>query len=329
MQNFRKNNRRIKKPISSDAKSGFTMVELSLAMAFIAVLLIIIAIVATSLVSVYQKGLSIKAVNGVGRNLIDEFTRAINTAPSVDTTSLCNSLATNNVAGCVSDHANNYIYLEQRSGTNAVGRSEQYNGVFCTGYYSYIWNTRAGFDSNHTVNLVYLDDHGNVQTLHQPRLARITDKTYRLCSANVDTHYHSTYPTATSPANPNGIDINITQQAHNGSDILENRIDTPVTDFLRMFDTDLALYDLTIFPISQDSVTLRSFFSGTFVLATLRGSVDILADGDYCDPNGFRTVNPIDGTVETSSSQNSLGSEFNYCAINKFNFAARTAGSGV
>lgn len=42
---------------TSSAKSGFTMVELSLAMAFIAMLLIAIAIIATSLVSIYQKRL--------------------------------------------------------------------------------------------------------------------------------------------------------------------------------------------------------------------------------------------------------------------------------
>lgn len=319
--------RRITKVDPSASKSGFTIIELSLAMAFIAVLLIIIAIVATSLVSVYQKGLSIKAVNGVGRNLIDEFTRAINTAPSVDTTSLCNSLATANVAGCVNDHANKYIYLEQRSNPDpATGRSEQYNGIFCTGYYSYIWNTKAGLEpsSKHTVSLKYLDNNGNTQTLSEPRLARIIDKTYRLCSVNVDDDYVSTYPDSSVAATT----IDISTLANNSGELLQNKIDAPVTDFLRMFDTDLALYDLTIFPISQDSVTLRSFFSGTFVLATLRGSVNILGDGNYCDPNGFRSIN-IDGTVDSSSSQTSLGSEFNYCAINKFNFAARTAGSGV
>ncbi len=313
MRNYKKNSQE-HKPSSSSSKSGFTMVELSLAMAFIAVLLIVIAIIATSLVSIYQKGLSIKAVNSVGRNLIDEFTRAINTAPSVDTTSLCNSLASNNITACKTNHANNYIFQEQRSNPDSNGNSEQYNGVFCTGYYSYIWNTKTGEDEGRTVSLRYLDQNGNSQTLSNPRLARIIDKTYRLCSASVNDKYILDYD------GKNIVDI--TKLAGNNNPPLPNPIDTPVDDFLRMFDTDLMFYDFTIFPISQDSVTLRSFFSGTFVLATLRGSVDILSSGDYCDPNGALNSN-------TSSSQLSLGSEFNYCAINKFNFAARTAGSGV
>lgn len=318
-----------RKPQASSAKSGFTMVELSLAMAFIAMLLIAIAIIATSLVSIYQKGLSIKTVNGVGRNLIDEFVSGINTAPSVDTTSLCNSLVsgTTEIQDCVDNHANKFIFQEQRSVQDANGNSEQYNGIFCTGYYSYIWNTKAGLNQTpqHTISVRYLADDGSTtRTLDKPRLARIVDKTYRLCSAVVDNSYQSTYPNSTTPAGNTVIDI--TELA--GGNGLPNPIPDPTSDYLRMFDTDLLLGDLTIFPISQDKVTLRTFFSGTFILTTVRGNVEILNSGDYCDPNGARDVDAA-GNTNTSSNQLTLGSEFNYCAINKFNFAARTAGSGV
>lgn len=306
----------------ASSKSGFTMVELSIAMAFIAMLLIAITIITTSLVAIYQKGLSIKSVNGVGRNLIDEFTRAINAAPSVDTTSICNSLAAGDIGGCVGDSANKFIFQEQRSALDANGNSEQYNGIFCTGQYSYIWNTKAGIESGRTVSLLYRADDG-IHTLPENpsdppiRLARINDRTYRLCSAVMDSDYKSNYATTSM--------IDITNLAGSGG---ENKIKAPVSDFLRMFDTDLQLGNLTIFPISQDAVTLRSFISGTFILTTIRGETAILNTGDYCDPNGYRSINP-DGTIDSSSNQNSLGSEFNYCAINKFNFAARTAGSGV
>lgn len=304
----------------ASAKSGFTMVELSIAMAFIAMLLIAITIITTSLVAIYQKGLSIKSVNGVGRNLIDEFTRAINAAPSVDTTSICNSLAAGDIGGCVGDSANKFIFQEQRSALDANGNSEQYNGIFCTGQYSYIWNTKAGLAAGKTISLHYLGTDGLDHDLLSPRLARITDRTYRLCSAVMDNDYKSNYATTST--------IDITHLAGGGGTALENKIAAPVSDFLRMFDTDLQLGNLTIFPISQDAVTLRSFISGTFILTTIRGETAILNTGDYCDPNGYRSINP-DGTIDSSSNQNSLGSEFNYCAINKFNFAARTAGSGV
>ena len=86
-------------------QSGFTMVELSITLAFLALLLISIAVITTNIIAIYQKGMTLKAVNSVGRGLVEELTTAINTAPSVDTTSLCNSLAGNDAAACRSDNA--------------------------------------------------------------------------------------------------------------------------------------------------------------------------------------------------------------------------------
>ena len=65
--------------------------------------------------------------------------------------------------------------------------------------------------------------------------------------------------------------------------------------------------------------------SGTFILATLRGDIDIMRSGDYCSL-GTQFEDKNGNMVGDTSSLNNLGSEFNYCAINKFNFAARTAG---
>lgn len=311
----------------TSSKSGFTMVELSITMAFIAVLLISIAIVTTNIVTIYQKGLTIKAVNSVGRGLIDELTSSINTAPSVDTTSLCHSLAPNNIEACIKDHAFKYIF---QSNANADG--EQYYGIFCTGYYSYIWNTYYSETSeqSHEISLKYLPVLGGepVRTKDDPnrdgkpiRLMRIEDRNYRVCSSVVDSSYNSSFS-----SNTGDIEIDITELAHSTEALrLPNITNPPVEGLLNEFDLDLTLYELTIFPISQDSVTLRTYMSGTFILATLRGNVDIMRSGDYCslgvdleDDNG--TVLGDTGTL------NNLGSEYNYCAINKFNFAARTAG---
>ena len=60
--------------------------------------------------------------------------------------------------------------------------------------------------------------------------------------------------------------------------------------------------------------------SGTFILGTERGNINIERSGDYCD------VNHLDQDQETTTALLDLGSEFTYCSINKFNFAARTAG---
>lgn len=301
-----------------NTKAGFTLVELSIAMAFIGVLLITIAIITTNLVTIYQKGMTVKAVNSVGRGLVDEFISAINTAPSVDTTSLCTSLAdydAESIAKCQRDHAFDYIF---HASQNAEG--EQYNGVFCTGYYSYIWNTYYSESSEgHSLKLRYLNsDTGEIVLTDAPRLMKIEDRTYRVCSAVMDSSgkYESNFSS--------NMTIDITTLAHSSSTAanpLWNPIPAPQEGMLDEFDLDLTLYEMTIFPISQDSVTLRTYMSGTFVLATLRGNVDIMRSGDYCSTGGTTE----DGDQDTSSIHD-LGSEFNYCAINKFNFAARTAG---
>ena len=276
--------------LAARSRSGFTMVELSITLAFLAVLLISIAIITTNIISIYQKGMTIQAVNSVGRGLIEELTTGINTAPSVDTTSLCNSLANasaEDIEACLEDSAFKYVY---QATYNAEG--QQYNGIFCTGYYSYIWNT--------------------AQTIEAPRLLRVEDRTYRVCSTAMESRRYRS--TLTSNAT-----LDITTLAVNTS--LANRIPEPQSGMLSEFDLDLMLYEFTVFPISQDAVTLRTYMAGTFILATLRGDVDITRSGDYC------TVGNVSGgSSSDNSSSYDLGSEFNYCAINKFNFAARTAG---
>lgn len=308
----------MKHKIYSKSKSGFTMVELSITLAFIGVLLITIAIITTNIVSIYQKGMTIKAVNSVGRGLIDELTSAINTSPSVDTVSLCNSLAPNNVDACVKDHAFSYIFHASKD--DETGK--QYNGVFCTGYYSYIWNTYYSETSeqSHALKLRYLNTEGEVVTTEAPRLMRVEDRNYRVCSAVMSPsgNYKSDFDS--------NMTIDITTLAHSTSDTpLPNPTKTPIEGMLDEFDLDLTLYEFTIFPISQDSVTLRTYMSGTFILATLRGNVDIMRSGDYCSL-GTQFEDKNGNQVGDTGSLNDLGSEYNYCAINKFNFAARTAG---
>lgn len=301
------------------SKQGFTIIELMLAMTFVATLLISIAVVTINIVSIYQRGLALKAVNNVGRSLIEELTTSINSAPAVDTTSLCNHLAGGsdsiyygNASNCIADRAYRYVYND-RSATkenreHKVG-TYQYSGVFCTGNYSYLWNTQYGLDKKdgqRTLSLRYLNESGNEQTVQaaDARLIRIQDRTYRVCSAYLQ---KQTDPSSSETAD---WELDIRREAKNGT---ENRIPTPTNGYLSAFDLDLFFYEFTVQPISQDVISLRTYMTGNFILATERGGIDITASGDYCQNS------------ETSQLDN-LGAEFNYCAINKFNFAARTAG---
>lgn len=327
-----KNLKTSREKVAQKSKSGFTVVELTLTMSFVAVLLITIAIVTSNIVTIYQKGLTLKAVNSVGRSLIDEFTSAVNSAPTLDVTSLCDNLARDNAAKCKDEHAGLYVFQSKSGeardsqGRELAAQPVQYYGVFCTGRYSYIWNTYYGIASGHTLKVTYLDKENNQHTIPAsdqdpaPRLLRFEDSTRRVCSAVTSRTYESTLDPTRSQT-----EINITELANSTAELkLPNPVPHPETNLLNEFDLDLMLYELTMFPPSQDAVTNRTFLSGTFVLATERGNVDITRTGDYCNINDATLLE--NGENEGSGSVLDIGSEFNYCAINKFNFAARTAG---
>jgi len=299
----------MKKKILKNQKErrGFTIIEISLVMAFVSVLLISIALIISNMMAVYQKGLTLKSVDSVGRNLIDEFTNAINAAPSIDTANLCRTHT--NVSDtvtkelCESTNAYKFIFQSREANSEAL----QYSGVLCTGKYSYIWNTQYGIQQpGQSLNLRYQTASGE-GVLTRPHLARFEDKNYLACTQSVNMSYNFESKFYNSSYT---LDI---RNLENGQ---PNPIAEPETNFLDGSELPLMLYELTVFPISQDSVTLRSFFSGTFILATeqKKGDASITRTDDYC-----LVQNADAGALD-------LGSRFNYCAINKFNFAARTAG---
>lgn len=301
--------------INHKTKAGFTIVEVTLAMAFIGALLLAIAMILTNILSLYQKGLVVKSVNSVGHGLVSELTTGINAAPSIDSTSLCNTLASD-PKECLKNGAFEYIFQSYSNVAEHSASSDQYQhndqnvqyyGALCTGNYTYMWNTWRAFDTGHKLKLTYLDaaNHGARTELADFKMIRFEDRNYRVCSSIV----------ANKSQFNNAGEVDITTLPNGAS----YYVSKPEEGFLDSTDVDLYLYELTIFPVSQDVVTLRAFFSGTFILATNRGDVNILRSGEYCNTN-----NPL-GT----STVLDLGSEFNYCAINKFNFAARTAGSVI
>lgn len=309
-------------------KSGFTIIEVSLVTAFMAMLMIAIATVTTGLSALYRKGITLKAVNSVGRNIVTELTNTINSAPAIDSASLCNTLIPSSRKDarqkCINDNANNYVYQswEDETYDKATGTKGrvQYSGVLCTGNYSYVWNTFYGLDSGKAVTVAYYDAASAPRKTKEGfKLLRFKDKTYLACSTNVNSGYEFEGKREIDITHLENGTINIVNDFQDNylSDPKENSNE----DSNKNSDISLSLYELTLFPVSQDSVTLRAFFSGTFILATERGEVNIVRGGDYCNVDDFQE--------DTSSNLRDLGSEFNYCGINKFNFAARTAGNDI
>lgn len=100
-------------------QQGFTIIELMLAMSFVAALLLAVALTILQIGTIYNKGLTLKEVNQTGRSISDDLTRNIgaSTAFSVNT---------------------NYVSIP-----NVGGR-------LCTGQFSYIWNYANALQNNAT-----------------------------------------------------------------------------------------------------------------------------------------------------------------------------------
>lgn len=98
---------------------GFTLVELMLAMGFVAALLIAITVTVIQIADTYNKGITMKQVNQAGRAISDELQRSISSSASFDV-----SLSTTFV--------------------DETGKG----GRLCIGKYSYVWNYGANIGTS-------------------------------------------------------------------------------------------------------------------------------------------------------------------------------------
>jgi hypothetical protein len=90
-----------------------------------------------------------------------------------------------------------------------------------------------------------------------------------------------------------------------------------VVELIAENESDLALYDFTILPATKNYTTKQIFYPGSFILATIRGGVNIQSNGDFCQGSS---------SDEGEMDSEYTGNDFDYCAVNKFNFAARATG---
>ena len=72
--------------VRKSSQSGFTLVELSLAMAFIAMILLAIALLTIQISSIYNKGLTVRAVNEAGQLISRDMQRTLNTSVATEVT---------------------------------------------------------------------------------------------------------------------------------------------------------------------------------------------------------------------------------------------------
>lgn len=276
-------------------KKGFTIIEITLAMTFLAILMVSIATLIMRVTNIYQKGLAMRAINATGTEIIEDITRTVGaTSYLVDIHSQDAELGGNGVM----EYDNNYklvekyyydytVYNENHNGKNF---NVQYFGVLCTGDYSYIWNTARALDPDFTTkNFITVNG-------EKVKMVRVYDREQTQCNKDKN-------GSVANLAKRNYLPVTINVPADNVVELINND------------EMDLALYEFNITPATQSAITRQSFISANFILATRQGGININANGDFCRGEDNEFKDEYEGTM------------FNYCAVNKFSFSARTGGN--
>ena len=337
-------------------KEGFTLIELSLSMAFIGVLSVAIVIIISNTISSYRRGLTLNQINTTGMDIVDDMRTAIQNASSKSVLNDCLRYYGNDSfyrAQCISDGGFGFVsYTKNSRVTLYAGKANQKSfeapiyGVFCTGAYTYIWNTGyynvvgsgaedyASFSEktakkwaqltytnandqkvtivgslseayNKTTGQLEIGADGKVGNPDKPfRLLKVPDRERAICTA-----------VARNSSNGNGYSIP-------NNDNLTNEFVIDVSEFGKMAadeepvdliledaNNDLAIYSLSVAEPAESATRKNSFYAASFILGTIRGGVDIVAQGKNCQV-------PTDYENE----------EFDYCAINRFSFAVQAGG---
>jgi prepilin-type N-terminal cleavage/methylation domain-containing protein len=136
----------------ANKRRGFTIIELMLAMSFIAVLLVAIAMTIIQISTIYTKGLTLKEVNQTGRDISDDLRRTVAASGKVE------------LPG---------DFVEVKNGATTVG------GRLCLGNSTYIWNYGAAIESNNVRLTKYTPDTGE-----KIRFVRVPDSAKGYCATN-------------------------------------------------------------------------------------------------------------------------------------------------
>ena len=294
-----------------NSKKGFTMVELSLSIAFLSILSITIVLIITNAVSAYHRGLTLNDVNSVGMDLVNDMRGTIQNSPGTSATSLCATAYTGNEGAkedCLGDRASKFTSIVHHEmikiGNDSEYRKAPIYGAFCTGRYSYIWNSGYAFsppgvqlkDGNALSRASLQETEGVLENF---KLLKVRDESRSICV------------NAVKDASENGYDIEAEADKNHPFRLTSSEGNDPPVDLLAA-KRNLAIYDLMI-PVPADNSHGALFYSVSFILGTMQGGINVMAAGDYCaTPGGY----------------NSSLENLDYCAINKFNFTAQATGGG-
>jgi len=278
--------------VKKTSREGFTLIELSFAMVFISLLSLAIVLIIINTISSYRRGITLTEVNSVGTQLVDELRVAIQNSSTKSVDDLCkmNYSKNEDVENCKKDGT--YYYRKVNTSIKMPGESSATSGLpaygaFCTGTYSYVWNSgyynmdgaEVGIAKS---SVLYKDSSGNEHRVEDYRFLRIKDETRQICIKGA---------------------TNNTFNIKDGAFISE----TPEEMLASSNINNLAVYDLMVAKPAEGASKNNMFYSGWFILGTTTGGPSIKGD--------TKCANPDDTEAN-----------FDFCAINRFSFAAQASG---
>lgn len=299
------------------SRGGFTLIEMTLSMIFIGILSVFMVLMIQNTTASYRRGLILNQLNTVGMDLIDDIKISVQGASTDALYKLCDRLYTGtNKNNCINDNGNGLVsvtkYATVKVGGVSIGTLPVY-GAFCTGTYTYVWNSgyfeQGEFsDTREVVGVspVTLRLGNGGTTISNFRLLKVYDRERTVCY-NANTNQNGGNYVATSDSNrvPSGFVLNTLMVTEDNSGNRESAVEI----LKRNTANDLVIYDFYMTRPAVSSTRKNLFFAGSFILGTRRGGVNITSSGNSCKP-------PSDSNPNLE-----------YCAINKFNFAAQAGGN--
>lgn len=229
-----------------DAKQGFTLIELMLAMTFISILLLSITMVGIQAGRMYSRGVVLRDVNQAGRDISDMFRRDFLQA----------NVGKINITGLRVPNNENWT-----------------TGRLCLGAHSYVWNNPKYLDDPSLLgaNRLFKVDGNPIN------LVRVVDADGGLCKRDGSGRYPETVDMAKSS--------NLLRSISSG-------------------DGSIGIHNVTLEKITSDS-SREALYRLTFTLGTSKMS-----------------------EIRNSSCKapDETDSNFEFCAINKFEMIVRTNG---
>ena len=282
-------------------------------------------------------------VNTVGTDLVDDFRSSVQSSSAGSLLSSC-YMAIYGEGGktmekaerdkCADDEAHNFVSVTKTTNSMTIDGVKVNDevpiyGAFCTGTYSYVWNSgyfwanNASFDGKRNNAWAWIDftDYSDGKSVtvkigqtEKFRLVKLYDTRRLICaSAGVKKDGSGERPTyavddmdnvfRVSSLSYGVIKLDDGVVVNNKREVVTSTIDLLPADS----GNDLAIYDLSVAKpaLSEGNI----FYSASFILGTVYNGVNIMATGSGCaTPNDYNDGN------------------YNYCAINKFNFAMQING---